>query len=134
MPYLNVRLTALKSTETATKVTHLLTDLATQVLGKAQDVVAVDIQFADAALWSVGDQPVANQAPTFFIEINVTTGTNTRDEKAQFIKQAFAGMQAILGPVAPASYVIVRNVAADDWGFGGKTQAYRYIAPQLSTD
>lgn len=131
MPYLNVRIAAPKSTETATKVAHLLTDLATGVLGKARDVVAVDIQFADAHTWFVGDQPAASQPVTFFIEINVTTGTNTRDEKAQFIKQAFAGMAAILGPVTPASYIIVKNVAADDWGFGGQTQAYRYIAPQV---
>jgi len=132
MPYLNVRIAAPESTETAQKVSQLLTGLATNVLGKAQDVVAVDVQFADQAHWFTGGQAVADQtAVTFYIEIKVTTGTNTRDEKAQFIQQAFTGMQAILGPVAPASYVVVKNVDADDWGFSGKTQAYRYIAPQV---
>ncbi|KRL93514.1 tautomerase family protein [Levilactobacillus hammesii] len=132
MPYLNVRIAAPQSTETAQKVAQLLTNLATDTLGKAHDVVAVDVQFADQPHWFVGGQAIANQdAVTFYIEIKVTTGTNTRDEKAQFIEKAFTGMQAILGPVAPASYVVVKNVDADDWGFSGKTQAYRYIAPQI---
>ncbi|WP_143462981.1 tautomerase family protein [Levilactobacillus enshiensis] len=132
MPYLNVRLAAPESTTTAQQVAQLLTTLATDTLGKAHDVVAVDVQFAEPAHWFVGGQATADQdTATFYIEIKVTTGTNTRDEKARFIAKTFSGMQAILGPVNPASYVVVKNVDADDWGFGGKTQAYRYIAPQL---
>lgn len=132
MPYLNVRIAAPKSTETATQVATLLTNLAVDTLGKARDVVSVDVQFADATTWFVGGKTVAGQdTATFYLEIKLTSGTNTRDEKAQFIQQAFTGMSAILGSVTPASYIVTQDVAGEDWGFGGKTQAYRYIAGQV---
>ncbi|WP_047999056.1 tautomerase family protein [Lactiplantibacillus herbarum] len=132
MPYINVRIAAPSSTTTAQQVTDLLTNLAVTTLGKAEPVIAVDIQFADPENWFIGGKSSASQhQATFFIEINVTTGTNTRDEKANFIKLAYAGMQQILGSVSPTSYVITKNVAPDDWGFGGLTQGYRYIEGQI---
>ncbi|UUZ78419.1 hypothetical protein LP414_13035 [Polaromonas sp. P1(28)-13] len=41
---------------------------------------------------------------------------------------AFEELQRQLGagqPLEPASYVIVREVPATDWGYGGQTQAAR---------
>jgi len=132
MPYINVRIAAPKSAETAQQVAKLLTDLAVSVLGKQREVVAVDVQFATPESWFVGGKTVASQAlNTFFIEVKVTTGTNTRDDKAKFIAAAYDGMHAILGTVTPTSYIVTQNVDGEDWGFGGQTQAYRYIAPQV---
>ncbi|UUZ69802.1 tautomerase family protein [Polaromonas sp. P2-4] len=76
------------------------------------------------------------QGPTAFLEISITAGTNTPQEKAAFIAAAFEELQRQLGagqPLEPASYVIVREVPATDWGYGGQTQAARRQAraPQL---
>lgn len=67
--------------------------------------------------------------PTAFLEISVTEGTNTAQEKEAFIAAAFEELQHQLGHgqlLAPASYVIVREVSATNWGYGGQTQATRY--------
>ena len=53
----------------------------------------------------------------------------TAEEKAAFIQAAFAELQRQLGyytgQLEEASYVIVREVAASDWGYGGQTQLAR---------
>jgi 4-oxalocrotonate tautomerase len=44
------------------------------------------------------------------------------------VQRVFAGMQSILGPLDPASYVVIHEVRADAWGYGGATQEFRYVA------
>ncbi len=73
------------------------------------------------------------QRPTAMLEISITQGTNTAAQKAAFIARAFAELEAQLGlgqgqGLEPASYVIVREVPARDWGYGGQTQAARALA------
>jgi 4-oxalocrotonate tautomerase len=103
-----------------------LTELTAQLLGKRPDVTAVIIEDLSAAQWYVGGGEV--QRPTVCLEISITQGTNTAQEKAAFIAAAFAELQTQLGkgqPLEPASYVIVREVPATDWGYGGQTQEAR---------
>ena len=50
---------------------------------------------------------------------------NTDAEKAAFIGAAFEALGAALGPIAPASYVVVEEIDAAAWGYGGRTQAAR---------
>ncbi len=79
-----------------------------------------------AGQWHIGGEPV--QSPTAYLEISVTQGTNTPAQKAAFIEAAFAELQQQIGngaPLAAASYVIVREVQATDWGYGGQTQESR---------
>jgi len=86
-----------------------------------------------AARWYVGGVDV--QRPTAFLEISVTQGTNTAPQKAAFIAAAFAELQEQLGagaPLAEASYVIVRELPATDWGYNGQTQAARQTARAFS--
>ena len=98
-------------------------------IGKAASVAAVDVKFSDPAQWFIGGQPLTEVGQSSFcVDIKVTAGTNSRDDKAAFIRAVFKQMVAILGPITPTSYVVVQDVAADSWGYGGKTQAYRYIS------
>jgi 4-oxalocrotonate tautomerase len=63
---------------------------------------------------------------TAWLEISITAGTNTPAQKAAFIEAAFAALQSQLGgSMEPASYVIVRELPATDWGYGGQTQQAR---------
>jgi 4-oxalocrotonate tautomerase len=62
------------------------------------------------------------------LEINITAGTNTAQQKAAFVAAAFAELQRQLGSgtgLAEASYVIVRELPASDWGYAGQTQLAR---------
>ena len=82
-----------------------------------------------AARWLVGGTDV--QPPTAMLEISITQGTNTAAQKAAFIARTFAELEGQLGHgqgLELASYVIVREVPASDWGYGGQTQAARALA------
>lgn len=73
-------------------------------------------------MWAARTPP----RPTALLEISITQGTDTPAEKAAFIEAAFAELQRQLGcggPLEEASYVIVRELPASDWGYGGQDPA-----------
>ena len=56
-----------------------------------------------------------------------TDETNSKDEKAEYIRQAFDGVRGrLLGDLHEESYVYVQDVRAAAYGYGGKTQEFRY--------
>ena len=125
MPYLNIKIAASEELETTTKVASLLTDLTASVLGKKRELTAVAVEYVSPEAWFIGGQ--ATSAPTFYLDIKVTEGTNTKNEKAAYIKQVFTGLETILGAVAPASYIVIHEVRGDAWGYQAETQEFRYI-------
>ena len=66
--------------------------------------------------------------------IRVTEGTNTKAEKARFVAAVHEGMARLLGPMRPESYVVVEEVRADAWGWGGETQEHRAVAEALARE
>ena len=129
MPTLVLKLTPLQNPERYEALARALTDLTVQLLGKRREVTAVVIDDLPAARWHIGGAPVAQ--PTALLEISITQGTNTEEEKAAFIAAVFAELQRQLagdGALAAASYVVVRELPASDWGYGGRTQQARRLA------
>jgi len=63
---------------------------------------------------------------SFYFDIKITDETNTKDEKARYIREAFAGFERILGNLHEESYIYVQDVKAASYGYGGYTQEYRY--------
>lgn len=129
MPALVLKLAPLQNPERYRQLASALTDLTVHWLGKRREVTAVVIDDLPAARWHVGGEPVAR--PTALLEISITQGTNTPAEKAAFIQAAFAELQRQLaaeGALEPASYVMVRELPAQDWGYGGITQLARQQA------
>lgn len=134
MPTLQLKVSPLQNPLRYRTLACALTDLTVQLLGKREEVTAVMIEDLPAARWYVGGQDV--RGPTACLEISITQGTNTAQEKAAFIAAAFAELQTQLGagqPLEPASYVIVREVPSTDWGYGGLTQAARKLAVTATT-
>jgi 4-oxalocrotonate tautomerase len=126
MPTLVLKVAPLQNPERYRQLARSLTDLTVQCLGKRREVTAVVIDDLPAARWHIGGEP-AEQA-TALLEINITQGTNTDEEKAAFIRAAFDELQRQLasgGMLVPASYVVVRELPASDWGYGGRTQQSR---------
>ena len=100
-----------------------ITALMAEVLGKRADLTAVLVEPAPAGGWSVGGVAVM---PAAHVEARVTQGTNTAQEKAQFVAAAHDLLVRTLpGPLPLATYVVVQEVPADAWGYGGLTQAAR---------
>lgn len=127
MPILNVKVSGIKSAETTKQITELLLDITTRILKKKREVTAIVIDYIDRDSWMVGGKLLSEQNKnSFYFDIKVTDETNTKDEKAQYIKEAFEGFEKILGNLHEESYVYVADVRATAYGYGGKTQEYRY--------
>jgi 4-oxalocrotonate tautomerase len=126
MPYCHVRIAGKATPALTQQIGALLTQLAVTKLGKVASVAAIDVQYTDPACWYVGGQSLAQLHQTsFFVAINVTAGTNTPAEKAAFIAATYAGLAKLLPNATTTSYVAVQDIAGDDWGYGGVTQAAR---------
>lgn len=127
MPILNVKVSGTKSMETTKQIIDLLIDVTTRILKKKREVTAIAIDYIDKDCWMVGGKLLSEQNKnSFYFDIKVTDETNTKDEKAQYIKEAFAGFEKILGNLHEESYVYIADVRATAYGYGGKTQEYRY--------
>lgn len=128
MPYLNCKLCAPASQEVSAKIASVLTDLTAEVLKKKRELTAVAVEYVAPEQWFIGGTSLAGQSlRSFYLDIKVTEGTNTKDEKALYVSRVFAAIEAIVGPVAPASYIVIHEVRADSWGYQGQTQEFRYV-------
>ena len=131
MPYLNVRVSMKESSDTADKIVAILMTHTNEFLGKKPEVTSIAIDFIRPDLWFVGGTRISEQnAVTFYLDIKITEGTNTKAEKAKYVKDVFADIEAIIGPITPASYIVIHDVRADSWGFQGSTQEFRFIKAQ----
>jgi 4-oxalocrotonate tautomerase len=99
--------------------------LVVRALRKDPTRTAALVEEAAAPAASVGGAPAPRLA---HIEVIVTAGTNSPAEKAGFLEGADALLRRALGPLPEATYVVVREVPADAWGFAGRTQAARKTA------
>ena len=123
MPTLQLKLSPPQPAERLQVLARRLTDITHHVLGKRREVTAVIVEELWPGRWFVGGRN-PRQA-TALLEIRVTEGTNTAEEKEAFVRAAYEELWQQIGPLAEASYVIVQEVPATDWGYGGKTQAQR---------
>ena len=127
MPTLQLKISPPQDPGRCQVLASALSALSTRLLGKRQEVTAVMVEALPAARWFVDGRPV--QGPTALLEISITQGSNTAGEKSAFIEAAFHELQRQLGEVTgglePASYVMVRELPATDWGYGGITQLAR---------
>ena len=127
MPILNVKVSGQKNMATTKAINELLLDLTHRILGKKKEVTAIAIEYVEPDCWLVGSKLLSEQGKnSFYFDIKITDETNTKDEKAQYIKEAFLGFEGILGNLHEESYIYVQDVKAASYGYGGKTQEYRY--------
>lgn len=109
-----------------------VSDLTAEILHKDPKVTAILVKSVDPADWFAGGKSLAEQQlASFWLDIHVTEGTNTKNEKATYIAAMFARMGELLGPLHNESYLHVDEVKGDAYGFGGLTQERRYIAGKL---
>jgi 4-oxalocrotonate tautomerase len=127
MPILNVKVSAAKSPELTRRIADLLLELTARILKKERRLTAIAIDFVDHDSWVVGGSLLSEQGKnSFYFDIKITDETNTKAEKAQYIREAFDGFARILGNLHDESYIYVQDVRATSYGYGGLTQEYRY--------
>src|SRR5262249_52897633 len=132
MPILNVKISAEPSGELVTRVSELLLDVTTRILHKKRELTSIAIDFVPPQHWVVGGATLTGQHKhSFYLDIKIVDGTNTKDEKAAYVAAVFDGFGRLLGDLHEESYVYVHDVRAEAYGYGGRTQEHRYIAGKL---
>ncbi|HMG22713.1 MAG TPA: hypothetical protein VK607_15370 [Kofleriaceae bacterium] len=128
MPILNLKISAHPSPELVTAASELLLELTTRILHKKREVTSIAIDFVPPEHWVVGGRTLAAQGKrSFYLDVKVVDGTNTKDEKAAYVAAVFEAFAKLLGDLHDESYLHVHDVRADAYGYGGRTQEFRYI-------
>lgn len=134
MPYLDIRIANTASDESAQRRLGLQgTTLVRDILGKRAELTAVSITQLPSSAWMIGERLQSESSrPAAHAEVTVTRGTNTPQQKARFI----AAMATLLRETFPglheATYVLVREIDAESWGYDGLTQDARKRAIDVS--
>jgi 4-oxalocrotonate tautomerase len=128
MPILNVKVSRPASAQAVRDISETLLELTSRILRKQRDVTSIAIDFVPPEHWVVAGRTLAEHGQaSFYFDVKVTDGTNTKDEKAEYVRAAFDAFARLLGPLHPESYVYVQEVKGDAYGYGGRTQEFRYI-------
>lgn len=133
MPLITVSYTTSRqSPSLKADIASAVSELTAEILHKDPKVTAIIVKSVDADDWFAGGKSLAEQKlASYWIDIHVTEGTNTKDEKAAYLAAMFRRMAEILGPLHPETYLHVDEVRGDAYGFGGLTQERRYVAASL---
>ncbi|MEW8289744.1 MAG: tautomerase family protein [Candidatus Thiodiazotropha endolucinida] len=107
------------------------TRLIEEIMGKRPSVTAVMVQSLPSANWAIGVEALNDHLRAAQVDITITAGTNTAEEKAGMIDAIHQMLNDRVGPLAEASYVVIHEVAADAWGYAGRTQQSRQQMRQL---
>ena len=127
MPILNVKVSARKSAAMTQAISNVLLDLTSRILHKKPEVTAIAIDYVDPTDWIVGGRSLADQGKSsIYFDVKITDETNTKDEKAQYIREAFQAFSDLLGDLHEESYIYVQDVRAAAYGYGGRTQEHRH--------
>jgi 4-oxalocrotonate tautomerase len=128
MPILNVKVSREPSAELTKRIAGRLAELTARILKKPPEVTATTVTYVPPEHWVIAGRTLAELGKSsFYLDIKVTDGTNTKDEMGQYVAETFAAFQGILGDVHEESYVYVEEVNGFAYGYGGRTQEFRYV-------
>lgn len=127
MPILNVKVSSDPSPDLTSQINTLLLDITSRILKKKPELTAIAIDYVSRDHWSIGGKSLRDLGKnSVYFDIKITDETNTKDEKARYIAEAFTGFEKLLGELDEKSYVYIQDVRAATYGYGGRTQEYRY--------
>src|SRR6476661_2148872 len=108
MPILNVKVSRPPSAALTSQIAGTLAELTARILRKPPEVTAIAIDYGAPEHWVIaGRTLVEHGKSSFYFDIKVTEGTNTKDEIAQYVAESFAAFKGILGDLHEESYVYV---------------------------
>lgn len=128
MPMITLQIASEPDPRLARDAARLVTSRTAEILGKDPEVTAVAVEFIPRRQWFIAGRSTEELGRTaFFLDVRISDGTNTKDEKARYVAAMFAELDRLLGGVDQESYVHVDDVRADAYGYGGLTQERRYV-------
>ncbi len=128
MPMITVEVAGEPDAQLTQRIAETVTAVTARVLGKDPQVTAVAVSYVPRRQWFVAGRSTAERGrAAFFLDVRISDGTNTKDEKARYVAEAFAALERLLGPVEEESYVHVDDARGDAYGYGGQTQERRWV-------
>jgi 4-oxalocrotonate tautomerase len=104
-----------------------LTAFTCTTLRKKPERTMVQVHYVPHEHWFIDSRSLADHGKNSFrLEVTITDGTNSRDEKSIYQKEAFALLSELIGNLHPHSNVHIIDCEPIAYGYGGITQEYRY--------
>ena len=127
MPHIVIHLSGQPDAATHPPAVDTVAELTQTVLDKKLPVIAITVQYIAADAWFIGGQSLAELGKSaFHLDISITDETNTKAEKARYLREVYAAMAALRSNLHEVSYVHLIDARAAAYGYGGKTQEYRH--------
>ncbi len=131
MPYINFRIGNTLENAQRNQLYEKTTSLMKGIMGKRREVTVVHIQESEPHLWATNAVALDTDSPVgAYVDIKVTEGTNTPEEKAEMLSETAKMLKEVVGVVQEACYVLIDDIPANSWGYNGKSQSHR-AASQL---
>ncbi len=112
------------SADTRARFAAEITALLEKDLLKEPEVTVVQVNSVPAQGWFVaGAHP--ERATGAHLEVSITAGTNTAQEKSAFIAHAYRLLADSFGPLPAAAYVALYELDGESYGYNGVTQLAR---------
>lgn len=132
MPIINVTVSGKSDRALSAQIAAAVSELTATHLRKDPTITAIVVTYVDPEHWFAGGKSLAEQnANSFWLDIKVVDGTNTKQEMAAYLEAIFGRFEQLLGNLHSESYILVHEVPAAAYGYGGKTQEFRYITGKL---
>ncbi|MBP5986850.1 MAG: tautomerase family protein [Azonexus sp.] len=128
MPFLHLQFGQTISSAQKRSLARRSTDLIAAILHKRAEVTAVRIDCIADDGWHLAGEPVADGLTPAHSTLYITAGTNTPAEKAEIIVALHRLLADTCGPLPEASYLVIHEMPAGNWGYDGQTQAARQQA------
>jgi len=126
MPFIRISIAGNSpSSDQTIQLQQQTTQLMVNILGKRPEVTVVSVESNAATNWSVGGNSLADSQTLVQMEAFITAGTKTEKQKSDFISAACQMLCEILDEAMSPLYVMIVEVDAVNWGYDGKTQAFR---------
>lgn len=128
MPIIQVTLSGNKDKQAL--LAKMIIEATTTHLQKNPNITAITFNTIEHDAWYIAGKTLKELSQnSFYLTINITDETNTKGQKADYIKSIFEGFSRILGNLNEESYIYVLDARAAAYGYGGLTQEYRYQHP-----
>lgn len=127
MPRITLTIAGFPDDSLTQQAASALAQLTSSALDKSLDATLVMISYFPRERWFIAGRSLNDWGHNGFnLEVTITDGTNTRQEKADYHRQAFDLLSALIGNVHPHSNIHVFDCRGDAYGYGGVTQEYHY--------
>lgn len=127
MPGIHLTVSGQPDAALTRQLAERLTQLTCEVLKKERARTRVIIQYVPADQWFIAGSLLSEDGRnSFALEVTLTGETNTRTEKADYHRAAYALLAEMLGKLHPHSSIHTLDCQPTSYGYGGVTQEWRY--------